>query len=88
MADTGRDSDFGVSGADVAIPMEDDRLKRDVKLDRLDLKLPVRIGGCVVVVGEAATWGSVDSVNEEWEVCSSASSASSDFLFLCLSIKH
>ena len=39
MADTGSDSDSGVSGADVTTPMEDDRLKRDAKPDRLDLKL-------------------------------------------------
>lgn len=55
ISNTGSDSDSGVSGADVAIPIEEDRLNREAKLDRLDLELSVRFGDCLAGVGEAGS---------------------------------
>ena len=53
--------------------MEEVRLNLEAKLERLDLELSVRTGGCRAGVGEAAACDSADVIDEEREVVSGAS---------------
>lgn len=46
----GRDFGLGVSGTVVAISIEEDRLKREAKLDRLDFELSARTDDCFGVL--------------------------------------
>lgn len=78
---------FGVSEAVVAISIEEDRLKREAKLDRLDFELSARTVDCFAGDEVAAFW-SVDAaiaIGGDLEAVSFRSSR--DCRFLCFSKK-
>ena len=85
MPETGRDFEFGVLGAIVAISIEDDRLKREAKLERFDLELSVRAVDCLAGVALGVTCCSEDVADEKRDGSLCCSSESWVALFLCFS---
>ena len=73
-SEIGRDVGVGVSSEVVVISTDEDRLKREAKLECLNFELSVRAGGCLVEFGVVETWWSADVVDEEREVSSGCSS--------------
>lgn len=76
MPETGRGFRIGVLNAVVAISIEDDRLKRETKLERFDFELFARAGGCLAGVTLGVTCCSEDVADEERSGCSCCSSDS------------
>lgn len=76
-----------MSGTVVAISIEEDRLKREAKLDRLDFELSARTGARIAVDGRSEFGWSADVVDEEREEFSGWPSTSGDCCFLCFSEK-
>lgn len=65
MSEKGRGLCNRVSGKAVAISIEEDRLKREVKLERLDFELSERTGAFLVGGGVTEARWSVDEFDEE-----------------------
>lgn len=76
MSDIGRDFGVGLLSVVVGISMEDDLLKREAKLERLDVELPVRTGDCLAASELVGTWCSAGVADEERDGSSCCSSDS------------
>jgi hypothetical protein len=86
MPKIGRDVGVGVSGIGVATSREENRLKREVKLERLDLELSARNGVSFTGGGVVGICCPADVIEEDRGVSSGSSSEFDDFLFVCFSV--
>lgn len=77
---------LGVSGVVVLVSIEEDRLKREAKLERLDLDFSALTGDCFVKSDVVGVLCSAEWVDGSRAISSGGCSDSCEFLFLCFSV--